>query len=138
MAVFTNSDELHSVMIALWEEIKADAKMHHQLVASKLIVQFRYRDPEGSLTIDCGDGQEMKIIRGAGDNKPVIEMSMKADTAHEFWMGRVNVPVAILTGKIVSKGPTPKALALLPVVRPAFAIYPRVLEQTGKKAQLSK
>jgi hypothetical protein len=55
-------------------------------------------------------------------------MSMKADVAHEFWLGKVNVPIAILSGKIVSKGPTPQALALLPVVKPAYAIYPAVYQ----------
>ncbi|MGH7867636.1 MAG: hypothetical protein ACREP9_08415, partial [Candidatus Dormibacteraceae bacterium] len=89
--------------------------MSEQLLDSRLIVQFRYRDPEGVLTIDASDGQEMKIKWGPIDEKPVIEMSMKADIAHEFWMRRISVPVAIITGKMVSKGPTPKALALLPV-----------------------
>lgn len=138
MAVFANSEELYGVLVPLWEAIKADPKMSEQLVRTKLVVQFRYRDPEGVLTIDCSDGQSIQIIRGEGPQKPTIEMSMKADIAHEFWMGRVTVPVAILTGKIVSKGPTPKALALLPVIRPAFAIYPKILEQAGKQALISK
>jgi hypothetical protein len=89
------------------------------------------------ITIDCSDGKEMKIVGGPGESKPVIEMSMKADVAHEFWMGRVSVPVAILTGKIVSRGPTPKALALLPVIRPAFAVYPDVLRTAGKEARVA-
>jgi len=134
MPVFANSEELVGVMIAIWEKIKADPSMSEQLIRSKLVVQFRYRDPEGVITIDCSDGQELKIIAGSGDNKPIIEMSMKADVAHEFWLGQVSVPVAILTGKIVSKGPTPKALALLPVIRPAFLLYPDVLKETGKQA----
>lgn len=132
MAVFANSDELVRVMTDLWAQIKADQGMHDQLVRSKLIVQFRYRDPEAVLTIDCSDGVDLNVIVGAGEKKPVIEMSMKADVAHEFWMGKISVPVAILTGKIVSRGPTPKALALLPVIRPAFALYPQILKQVGK------
>ena len=58
---------------------------------------------------------------------------MKADVAHEFWMGKVNVPMAIMSGKIVSKGPTPKALALLPAIKPAYAMYPQVLQEVGKQ-----
>jgi len=138
MGVFANSDELLRVMRQLWEGIKHDPSMSDQLVRSKLIVQFRYRDPEGIFTVDCSDGNELKIIEGACDLKPVIEMSMKADVAHEFWMGRVSVPVAILTGKIVSKGPTPKALALLPVIKPAFAFYPDILEQSGKHSTIKR
>jgi hypothetical protein len=133
MAVFSSSDELNKVMELLWTRIKGDADMSAKLLDSKLIIQFKYRDPEGSLTIDCSNGKDFVIIIGKTDIKPVIEMSMKADVAHEFWMGKVNVPVAILAGKIVSKGPTPKALALLPVIKPAYALYPKVLADAGKK-----
>jgi hypothetical protein len=133
MAYFANTEELNKIMELLWNRIKADPDMSKKLIDAKLIVQFKYRDPDGLLTIDTSDGQSMKIIIGKTDIKPIIEMSMKADIAHEFWMGKTNVPLAIMSGKIVSKGPTPKALALLPVIKPAYAIYPQVLQEAGKK-----
>jgi putative sterol carrier protein len=126
MAYFANTDELNKVMELLWNKIKADPEMSKKLIDAKMVVQFKYRDPDGLLTIDTSDGQELKI-------KPTIEMSMKADIAHEFWLGKVNVPMAIMSGKISSKGPTPKALALLPVIKPAYAMYPEVLQEAGKK-----
>jgi hypothetical protein len=131
MAVFGNSDELKSVMLALWHRIKTDPHMSGQLLDSRLVVQFRYREPEGLITVDASDGQEMRITWGPQDKKPVIEMAMKADVAHDFWMGRISVPVAILTGKMISKGPTPRALALLPVIRPAFDFYPEIIEEVS-------
>lgn len=137
MSVFTSTDELHAVMTDLWNLIKDSPDMAEKLIASKLVVQFRYREPEGLLTIDCSDGKEMKIYAGHTQIKPIIEMSMKADIAHEFWLGKVNVPMALMMGKIVSRGPTPKALALLPVIKPAYSIYPKVLEIRGKKSQLA-
>ncbi len=137
MSVFTSTDELQQVMEDLWREIKSTPEMAEKLVESRLIVQFRYREPEGLITIDCSDGQEMKIFVGKTELKPLIEMSMKADIAHDFWLGKVNVPMALMMGKIVSKGPTPKALALLPVIKPAYTLYPKVLEIRGKSTQLA-
>lgn len=137
MSVFTSTDELQQVMSELWAEIKNTPDMAQKLIDSKLVVQFRYREPEGLMTIDCADGVEMKIHVGQTEIKPVIEMSMKADIAHEFWLGKVNVPMALMMGKIVSRGPTPKALALLPVIKPAYHIYPKVLETRGKSTQLA-
>ena len=137
MSVFTSTDELHQVMEDLWKGIQCEPEMAEKLVASKLIVQFRYREPEGLITIDCSDGVNLKIHVGKTEIKPLIEMSMKADIAHEFWLGKVNVPMALMMGKIVSRGPTPKALALLPVIKPAYQIYPRVLEVRGKSTQLA-
>lgn len=138
MSVFADSEELLQIMTKLWQQIKADKLMSEQLVTSKLIVQFRYFEPNAVLTIDCSDGKELKIITGETDIKPTIEMSMKANLAHEFWLGKVNLPLAILTGKITSKGPTPKALALLPVIRPSYNLYPKILIDAGKESSIPK
>ena len=134
MAYFANTEELNNVMSILWQKIKDDPQMSKKLLDARLIVQFKYRDPEGQLTIDCSNGTEMKVIVGSTTLKPVVEMSMKADVAHDFWLGKVHIPLAIMSGKIVTKGPTPKALALLPVIKPAHALYPQVLQEAGKKS----
>ena len=39
---------------------------------------------------------------------------MEADTAHRFWLGRVNVTVALARGQIKAKGPVAKILKLVP------------------------
>jgi hypothetical protein len=133
MPVYRSTEELHKAMKDLWTRIAADSGMSTQLLQSRLIVQFHYREPDGRVTIDCSDGETLKVYTGEAKMKAVVEMFMKSDIAHEFWLGKVSVPVAILTGKIVSKGPVNKALALLPVIKPAFAIYPSVIENLGIK-----
>src|ERR1039457_2931357 len=105
MSVFSSTEQLQQIMRELWREIAADPDMSTKLIQSKLISQFRYREPQGLITIDSSDGREMKIIVGPTEVKPHVEMAMKSDVAHEFWLGRVSIPIAILSGKIVSKGP---------------------------------
>jgi hypothetical protein len=124
--MFANTDELHKVMTELWTAIKNDPDMSHKIKESNMIVQFHYRDPNGLITIDASDGKSFNIYTGDSDLKPVVEMFMKADVAHEFWLGKISVPLAILTGKMVAKGPVNKALALLPVIKPAFELYPDI------------
>lgn len=136
MAIFSNSEELHRVMVDLWTTIKNDSAISKQLLGSRLIVQFHYREPEGRLTVDCSDGQEMKIYAGECDKKAIVEMFMKSDIAHEFWLGKINVPMALLQGKIVAKGPVNKALALLPAIKPAYALYPGIIKNNGLKASV--
>ena len=133
MPAYANTEELHQVMVELWNRIKADKSMSEELLRSGLIVRFHYRDPKGTMTIDSSDGQEMKIYAGDHDAKPIVEMSMTAEVAHDFWLGQVSVPMAILTGKMVAKGPVNKALALLPTIKPAFKIYPEVYKAKGRK-----
>jgi len=129
MSAFANTDELQTIMVELWNTIKSDPSMSTKLLNSKLIVQFRYREPDGIITIDCRDGKQFLVYGGDVKIKPEVEMAMRSDVAHEFWIGKVNVPVAILTGKMMAKGPVNKALALLPVLKPAFDIYPEIYKR---------
>lgn len=138
MPVFANSEELDQIMYELWTSVGADPGMSSQLLQSKMIAQFHYRDPDGRVTVDCSDGEQVKVYTGQCAIKPIVEMFMKSDVAHDFWLGKVSVPLAILSGKIVAKGPVNRALALLPVIKPAFEIYPDIYEKYSKKAPVSK
>ena len=126
MSAFSSTEEIHTVMVALWHAISADPGMSTKLKNSKLIVQFHYREPDGLITIDCSDGENVKVFSGDNQLKPVVEMFMSSNVAHDFWTGKTSIPVSILTGKIVAKGPVNKALALVPAIKPAFLIYPDI------------
>jgi putative sterol carrier protein len=134
MSVFNDTQHLYLVMEELWSRIKADTDMSSRLLKSKLIVRFHYKEPDGWLTVDGSDGKEIKVSIGHNDLVPDVEMFMKADVAHHFWLGKENPALALLTGKMQSKGQVNKALALLPVLKPAFQIYPTVLEDLEKSA----
>ena len=53
---------------------------------------------------------------------------MEADTAHRFWLGKVNVTVALARGQMKAKGPVAKILKLVPLVKPVFPRYKAQLE----------
>jgi hypothetical protein len=56
---------------------------------------------------------------------------MKADTAHAFWHGKVNLVSALARKEIVAHGPIPKILKLLPAVEPLYKVYPSLLREKG-------
>jgi hypothetical protein len=60
-------------------------------------------------------------------------MSMEADTAHRFWLGKVNVTVALARGQMKAKGPVAKILKLVPLVKPVFPRYRAQLERQGRQ-----
>lgn len=134
MAIFNSTEELYVVMEELWNWIKTNPEISTELLKSKLIVRFVYKNPDGSLTIDGSDGKELRVTSGDCDLKPDVIMQMQSDLAHQFWLGKVNVPVALISGKIVSRGPVNKALALLPVVKPAWQIYPSIADAQLRKS----
>ncbi len=134
MAVFQSTEELYRVMEDLWMWIKNNPTISDQLLKSKLVVRFNYRNPDGSLTVDGSNGRELVITAGDCLKKPDVQMDMQSDFAHQFWLGKVNVPTALLSGQLRSKGPVNKALALLPAVRPAWQVYPQIAETRLKKS----
>jgi len=64
--------------------------------------------------------------------EPEVTMSMAADTAHRFWLGQVNITVALARGQIKAKGPVAKILKLVPLAKPVFPRYKAELEAQGR------
>jgi len=131
MPVFQSTEELYRVMGALFERLKAEPTIADRLLEGELVVRFRWRDPEGEVTIDLRRAP-ITYTFGPGDLPADVEMIQSADVAHRFWLGRLNVAQAIATRQVIAKGSVPKALKLLPAIQPAFALYPQVLRQLGR------
>jgi 2-oxoisovalerate dehydrogenase E1 component len=130
MAVFRDTEQLYEVLGALFERVAAEPEIAKRLLEGNLVVRFRYTEPEGLVTIDLRRSP-LTYSFGASDLKPDVEMIQSGDTSHQFWLGRLSVARAIATRQIVSRGSVPKALALLPAIKPAFDIYPQVLRELG-------
>ncbi|HEV7685615.1 MAG TPA: SCP2 sterol-binding domain-containing protein, partial [Acidimicrobiia bacterium] len=62
-----------------------------------------------------------------------IEIRMSSDTAHTFWKGELNFPVAMMKGKAKIKGPSDKAMKLLPALEPGFELYRQILKERGRE-----
>ena len=65
--------------------------------------------------------------------EPEVVMTMDADTAHRFWLGKVNVTVALARGQMKAKGPVAKILKLVPLTKPIFPRYRAILEKSGRQ-----
>ena len=126
MAVFRDTEHLYEVLGALFDRVRQDPVISHRLLEGNLVVRFRFTDPEGVVTIDLRQAP-LSYEFGPSDLQPDVEMIQSGDTAHQFWLGRLNTARAIATRRVVARGSVPKALALLPAVKPAFDLYPEVL-----------
>jgi len=130
MPVFESTDQLYEVMGALFDRIKSDPGIADGLLEGKMVVRFCWKDPDGEATIDLRQAP-IGTTMGPSELEPDVELIQTADIAHRFWLGGLNVPQAIATRKVVAKGSVPKALKLLPAVKPAFAVYRQVLADLG-------
>ena len=132
MPYFKDAEEVYAYIGRLFREVAEDEELAPKLRKANTIVQYRYRDPESQITVQLVDGQEGRVDCGPTDMEPEVVMTMDADTAHRFWLGRVNVTIALARGQMKAKGPVAKILKLLPLVKPVFERYRRMLEDAGR------
>ncbi len=130
MATFSSSQQLKDVLGGFFQLLVADPSIGKKLLESKMVIKFVYREPEASITIDM-TGSDAVFSFDDAVKKADVEMSMKADTAHKFWMGNVNLVIALARREITAKGPVPKILKLLPIIKPAYKLYPDYVKELG-------
>ncbi|MHA1280857.1 MAG: SCP2 sterol-binding domain-containing protein, partial [Candidatus Helarchaeota archaeon] len=114
MAVFKDSEELKNVLIGFFNKIASNEAIALNFVKSKLVIRFNYREPDLSLTLDMSSGKDLVITVNDKEKVPEVDMDMKADIAHKFWLGKLNLTMAITRRQMVVHGPVPKILAFLP------------------------
>ena len=97
------------------------------------IVQYQYRAPESQITVKLIEGEDGQVDCGETAMEPEVVMTMDADTAHRFWLGKVNVTVALARGQMKARGPVAKILKLVPLTKPIFPRYRALLEQDNRE-----
>ncbi|MFL5866572.1 MAG: SCP2 sterol-binding domain-containing protein [Thermoleophilaceae bacterium] len=133
MAYFKDADEVYRYIGKLFEDLAEDEELAPKFRKADTIVQYRYREPESTITVKLIDGEDGQVDCGETDLDPEVVMSMEADTAHKFWLGKVNVTVALARGQMKAKGPVAKILKLVPLTKPIFPRYRAMLEQADRK-----
>lgn len=132
MPFFANADELYELIGGLFHELAADEDLQSRFRATNTTVRYSYRDPDAEITVRTRQDEPVRIDCGPSDLEPQVVMSMDADTAHRFWLGKVNITVALARGQMHAKGPVAKVLKLVPLLQPAFPIYRRRLIDAGR------
>jgi hypothetical protein len=130
MAVFENREIFMKVIVGFFNLLGDTPQVADKLMASKMVIRFIYSDPDLAVVVDCS-GDKVDVRPDDMDTKVIVEMSMKADVAHKFWFGKVNLTMALTRRQMVAKGPVPKILKLLPAIKPSYAMYPRYLDENG-------
>jgi alcohol dehydrogenase class IV len=128
--VFKDAEMLYETLGGFYEQLKDHADIGPALARTGLCVQFRYRKPSAVITVDA-TGDEIRIVRGEFDGRPEVTMTMDADFAHLFWHGKANLVTALTRRQVTAKGNVPKTVKLLPILKPAYALYPDFLAQRG-------
>jgi hypothetical protein len=128
MGYFKDADDVYGTIGKLFQDLAADDELAPRFRKANTIVRYDYREPESSITVRLQEGQPGDVDFGDSDMEPEVTMTMDADTAHRFWLGKVNVTIALARGQIKASGPVQKILRLVPLTKPVFPRYKAQLE----------
>ena len=137
MAYFKDEDEVYRFIGKLFEDLAEDDELAPKFRKANTIVQYAYRNPESTITVKLVEGEDGQVDCGPTEMEPEVVMSMEADTAHKFWLGKVNVTVALARGQMKAKEPVAKILKLVPLTKPIFPRYEAKLRDAGREDLLA-
>ncbi|MGH2955410.1 MAG: SCP2 sterol-binding domain-containing protein [Solirubrobacterales bacterium] len=132
MAYFKDAQEVYDTIGRLFTELAEDEELAAKFRKANTIVQYDYREPTSTITVRLQEDAPGEVDFGETEMEPEVVMSMEADTAHLFWLGKVNVAVALARGQIKASGPVAKILKLVPLTKPVFPRYKAQLEAAGR------
>lgn len=132
MAVFEDAQDVYDTLGRLFAEMVEDDALYSRFCTADTIVRYEYTDPEATITLRLRCDEEPRVDLGESDLEPEVRMRMSADTGHRFWLGGVNVTVALARGEITASGPVAKILKLVPLTKPVFPRYKQQLLDQGR------
>ncbi|MHB8085141.1 MAG: hypothetical protein ACYDHZ_04915 [Dehalococcoidia bacterium] len=134
---YKDSKELYDIYGHLMERLLTDEKIGPKFGSAGIIIKFIYTDPDAEITIDLKNppskpGYYGSYYLGPCNVKEDVWSKQSADFSHSFWHGYENPVAAVAKGKISQGGNIVAMLKLLPVIKPAFVLFPKVLVDMGR------
>jgi putative sterol carrier protein len=129
-----NADEFRACMDHVFEMMSTDPDMGPKLREAETPQRFEFPDVDLVVNITSADevvdGQNL-VWKWSDDVEwdPDVKMEMDSDVANKYFQGKENVAMAIARRRIKTSGNVKKALALIPITKPVYAMYREFLER---------
>jgi hypothetical protein len=132
MPTFASSEELYGALLPFYRKLVTDPVIAPRFAAADTSFRIRHIDPEGMFVLDA-TGPELVLLHGedaaAADTE--VELTMSGDDGHRFWLGKLNLPMALARKKIKVEGGVTKLLGIVPALQPAHAMYTSYAAEAG-------
>ena len=128
-----NAKEFREVMDRVFEMMSTDPDMGPKLRDAETPRRFEFPDLDlvvnSTSADDNSDGNNLVWEwSDEVDWEPEVKMTMDSDVANKYFQGKENVAMAIARRRIKTSGNVKKALALIPITKPVYAMYREYLE----------
>lgn len=121
MAVFQNRETMERIHGEIWNQLIRESNIGLKMKEAGINILFRFTDPDMVMFIDDNGA---RFGEAAEAQVPVITESMSGDTAHRFWLNKIDMPRALASHQIKAKGSATKMLQLLPLLSIVQEVYP--------------
>ncbi|HSV97604.1 MAG TPA: SCP2 sterol-binding domain-containing protein [Spirochaetota bacterium] len=128
MAVFKNAESMLEILGGMFSIVLQDKEAGPKFKDAGVVIRFNITDPDAILWVDTVN---MQVLSGNQDIKANVEMDLSGDSCHEFWLKELKLPIALAKGKIKARGPMPTILKLLPLLKPAYDMYPGIARKNN-------
>lgn len=139
MAIFSSQREAEEILGSFMDHIVSDPRLRPLFVEAATSFRANYSDPDVVVSmVTTVDPPVIKRGEEAKAEDVAVDMFMSAADGHRFWLGELNIPMAMARKKIRIQGPVGVLLKLLPALQPAFGMYRDFLVERGfeEKAQV--
>lgn len=136
LAYFADANDVYATLGKMLEEVLDDEELGPKYSRADTVIRWVYTDPDALITVELREGARVRVEYGPTELQPEVTMTMAADVGHRFWLGELNVAVALTRGQIKVSGPADKILRLVPIAVRSFPRYRRLLAERGRSEAL--
>ena len=135
MSKFSSPSEFREVMDQTFEMMSTDEDIGPKLREAETPQRFEIPDLDLVVNItyvpEVRDDHHLRWEWSDDvDWEPEVGMKMDSDVANRYFQDKENIAMAIARRRIKTSGNVKKALALLPIVKPIFPRYRKLVEDS--------
>ena len=114
MAHFESDAEVYDQLGGILNNLVYNSARREQLRQADAVVQFAFREPDATVTLDVRANKPARIDLGETKLRADVVLAMDADTGRALLTGELSATLALARGDVRTKGPVAKVLRVVP------------------------